>query len=385
MRKHKITITTANLIIIFSFLLFSTIAYAQTDPPMLPAFFYGKATVNGEDVEVNSIIIAKIDGEKRGEITVNNAGEYGSTETDNKLAVTGSNVDSAKDIEFYVKIPEFQEIKATQTFQWLSGSINSLDLTFIGDQVPEPEGSSRSSSSSSSGGDGGSGGGTTGGGGGSTAATTNSVSFYYTLIEADKQVSRTISNPNIPIVRFQLIVNNDVTDVNFNFEVIDSVNVKKLDDVYKYISINAPKIIDDNVKIAILRFKIPNDWFENNNYDPEKVSLLRFNNNQWNELETIHEGSDNEYNLYRAQTPGFSYFAIKSEKSSVVKQKTLSLSGAESTDEEDQEENKITGITGLAIGGGKANPVVGFSIFFVILILGLALILFFKDKIKGMV
>ena len=46
--------TALYFIIIISCLLFATIAYAQTEMPMLPAFYYGSATVNGRSIPVNS-------------------------------------------------------------------------------------------------------------------------------------------------------------------------------------------------------------------------------------------------------------------------------------------------------------------------------------------
>ena len=66
MRLPKITSVIVYIIFIFSIVLGSMPVYAQTDAPFPPAFFYGKATYNGKNVPVNSIITAKIDNEKRG-------------------------------------------------------------------------------------------------------------------------------------------------------------------------------------------------------------------------------------------------------------------------------------------------------------------------------
>jgi PGF-pre-PGF domain-containing protein len=236
-------------------------------------------------------------------------------------------------------------------------------------------------------GDGGSG----GGGRGTTTKTTNKnvASFYYSLMEAGKQISISPKNSNIPFIRLQLIINNDIEDVNLNFEALDiPENIPQLNDVYKYVSINALKITEDNIKLAILRFKIPNDWFTKNNYDPERVRLLRYHNNQWNELKTVHEGNDTKNHQYRAGTPGFSYFAIKSEKlKSIVKESETSYLNNRETEEkttkerEEKEDEVKSKVTGMAVANVKANPAIGFAIIFIIIILGISLYLFYNKDL----
>ena len=211
----------------------------------------------------------------------------------------------------------------------------------------------------------------------------NKASFHYDLVEEGKQLSISLNNPEIPITKLQMITNDDVEDANFQFEVVSEPHVEKVDNVYKYISITAPKIADDNIKIAILRFKIPKIWFEENNYDTGKVILLRYDDG-WEELKTVYEGSDAENHNYRAQIPGFSYFAIKAEKSEsvVVEQiKTAEESDKETEQETEEEIESESLFTGWSISrNGEANPVVGITITFVIVILGTALFLFFKGK-----
>src|SRR3989338_6680797 len=136
MQLRKTTIISVCLIFICALVLEGMLVFAQaTDAPALPAFFYGKATYNGKSVPLNSIITAKIDNEKRGSIKVQEQGLYGNEKGFNKLLVTGGRSSVGKNVEFYVKIPKLQEIKATQTYNWQSGSITKLDLTFNGQEI----------------------------------------------------------------------------------------------------------------------------------------------------------------------------------------------------------------------------------------------------------
>ena len=137
MRLPKITSVIVYIILI-SIALVGMLAYAQaSDAPALPSYFYGKAVYNGKNVPVNSIITAKIDNEKRGSIKVDVAGFYGDEKSDKKLGVTGSRSSLGKNIEFYVKIPKLQEIKATQTSKWQTGTETKLDLTFNGQEIED--------------------------------------------------------------------------------------------------------------------------------------------------------------------------------------------------------------------------------------------------------
>lgn len=373
MKKHNIAKISVYLIFIFSIVLFGTIVYAQ-DLPIF-TFFYGNATVNGRNVPVDSVLTAKVDGEKRGEITIDNAGEYGRIIGDYKLGVSGNSGDIGRDIEFYVKLQGIEEIKADQTFQWKNSSINNLDLTFTGEEIPESK-ESGGSPSISGGSSGGSGGGGSGGGGGGGTTNPTIASFYYNIIEAGRQVIISLKDSDIPLTKLQLILNNNAEDVDFNFEVVDNEpsNAPRLDYVYKYISIDAPKINEDNVKIAIIRFKVKNSWFKEDHYDSEKVRLLRYNN-QWEELETVHEGSDANHNYYRAATPGFSYFAIKSEKSEIIREEI------EISENEPKEEGLIE-ITGKVVAITGANPIVGVTIVFIIIIVGVSFYYFITRNKK---
>lgn len=363
----------AVIFIIFLFTAISTSAFAlECSVPTMGTFFYGDASVNGREVPVGTVITARLSGEVRGQITTTEAGKYGNT-GDIKLGVDGCSNESGKMIEFYAKLPGIQEIKAEETSPWGSGETIELDLTFTGNEVPDPQPSSSSSSSGGSS----SSGSSSGGGGGAAPPNYNSASYYFDVIKADEQATTALQNSNISIIRLQLILNKEVSGVSFKFESTDDPDVEKMDGVYQYIEITAPKITDDMVKTAILRFKVANEWFDN--YDPEKVALWRYHDGEWVELQTIPEGSDTTAHQYRAATPGFSYFAIKSEE----KEEETGQESPEEDEEESEEEENSDSITGgmVAVPGG-ANPAIGIAIIAGIVLIGTAVFLTYS-KMKG--
>ena len=373
MRLPKITSISVYIILI-SIALVGMLAYAQaSEAPALPAFFYGKATYNGKNVPVGAVITAKIDNEKRGSIKVDVAGFYGDENSDKKLGVAGSRSSLGKDIEFYVKIPKLQEIKATQTYKWQSGTETKLDLTFNGQEIEDNSTEILEE-----------------------AANSTKQSFNYAKITANSQVLIFIDNPLIPIIRLQLLTTANLTNVTFDFEVVEQPNAPKLDGVYKYISINVPKIQDSIVKTAILRFKVPNEWLEINGYDPATVKLFRYHNSNWDELQTFHEGADASDNYYRAGTPGFSYFAIKAGKyvpklnatQNIVttEKEELKKENKEAEKEEDKQEfstlQTANQVTGFVVQKVKTNPIIGVILVLVGILIGISATYYFVVRKK---
>ncbi|HUV83088.1 MAG TPA: PGF-pre-PGF domain-containing protein [archaeon] len=60
----------------------------------------------------------------------------------------------------------------------------------------------------------------------------------------------------------------------------------------------------------IINFRVPYQWFADNNIDPAKLTMYRFNDGEWHPLETTLNGQNGEYYLYSTSTSGFSSFAI---------------------------------------------------------------------------
>jgi PGF-pre-PGF domain-containing protein len=85
------------------------------------------------------------------------------------------------------------------------------------------------------------------------------------------------------------------------------------DEVYKFINIwvgNKGYATPDNIENAVVTFKVEKSWVQDKGIDQSAIVLNRYNDKKWNELQTTLLNED-ENNLYfKAETPGFSPFAI---------------------------------------------------------------------------
>ena len=136
---------------------------AQEDQPTVPASYYGDVTVNGEDADAGTEIVAFIDGEERGSIETSEEGSYGGPGAlDEKLVVEGSDDDNGKTVSF-----EVRGVEAEETVEWESGDVQEVDLTF--EDVPESDDSDGDDSGENTEEDDGGGGGGAGGGGAAPA------------------------------------------------------------------------------------------------------------------------------------------------------------------------------------------------------------------------
>ncbi len=300
------------------FLVLTLIVLADTpqSEPILPSFFYGSATVNGRAVPIDSYVTAKIEGELRGSIKLTTVGQYGTASSDWKLGVIGDRNDVGATIEFFVKLPGKEEIKSSQTAVWRPGERSELNLQFTGAEIdsaaPTPTPTPTPTPVPS--------------GGAIVTQTANGETFTYLTIDADSQLSMSLSNDVIPITQLQIVVKNPINgSTAFEFESLTAAPVTRPANLYRYVKIESG-VSDTNIKTAVLRFRIPMTWLEQNGKDPEKVKLQRYTGNRWTILTTAYEGEDDDYAYYRAGTPGFSYFAITAERTATTTTPTSTTS-----------------------------------------------------------
>ncbi|MFB6217768.1 MAG: PKD domain-containing protein, partial [Halobacteriaceae archaeon] len=110
---------------------------AADDPPQPPATYYGTATIGGTDLPAGTTITAKIDGETRGSITIEEAGEYGGAGPfERKLEVSCENCSGGETVTFWVG-----GVKAEQTATFDPGDASQRNLTFPDDQPPSVDAS----------------------------------------------------------------------------------------------------------------------------------------------------------------------------------------------------------------------------------------------------
>jgi PGF-pre-PGF domain-containing protein len=85
--------------------------------------------------------------------------------------------------------------------------------------------------------------------------------------------------------------------------------------VYKNINIWSGS---QRIKEALIRFKVENTWIANNNLASGDLLMVRWNGNEWTNLDVSELKKDDTYTFYEAKTEGFSSFAITAIKDGVV-------------------------------------------------------------------
>jgi PGF-pre-PGF domain-containing protein len=357
-------------------------AFAQPYQPAIPAGFWGGTMVNGEPVPVGSVIIARIGGEERGSVDVLEQGYYGDADTDKKLAVIGTTDDQGETIKFYLKLPGKEQLEADETHAWLSGSLTQMNLTFDGEIVDEAVAddnsddtagdesgtggsgsssgsSSRSSSSSSSSSSHSSSGGVV------TTSTKSEgdviqdvTTIDYLNITAGQQVDIDLDGV---VQKVQLILKKNVSNVRLTVTYNEQPQ-STVDNAFVYFNIDTEGITPDMLDTVIVRFKVPNSWFENHT-DP--VHLMHLGDG-WEELQTVMSGADEQYHYYRAEVKSFSLFAIASDKA--VEEPTVQADAQPDTPDALQFED-ANQATGAVTGHGKVvwTGIIGLMVVFAVI------------------
>ncbi|RLJ02512.1 MAG: hypothetical protein DRP11_02960 [Candidatus Aenigmatarchaeota archaeon] len=153
------------------------------------------------------------------------------------------------------------------------------------------------------------------GGGGTGGTTTPGQSHLWTLITPGAAQIMKVNDPETGLKQIQITVKNQATNVRIRVVKLEgkpaSIEHELTGKVYKYVQIEQENL-NENLDKAYIDFAVPKSWIANNSIDPEKVYLNRYTN-QWERLNTWRTGETDDSNLYRAETPGFSYFAITGE------------------------------------------------------------------------
>lgn len=351
------------IIVMLAILLVGTASGAQA--PMLPSFFYGQATVNGNPVPEGSIIKALVNGTEAGSIEVEENGLYGEADSDNKLAVLGSTGD---EVRFSLKMPGYEEIGTDQTAVWRSGERIELDLSFSGEEIRIAPSSGSTGGSS---------------GGGGAIRQEKVMQFYFSELVKGRQVD--VELEDMPISRIRLIPAMDKSNVSLRIDVVDDITYPLELPVYRYVSVEG---IEGAVEEAIMFFKVPNEWVNQTEGDIGMYHL----EDDWVKLETvIHgSGSDANYHYYRARTLSFSEFAIAAEMVNTVEEKPAegSEGSKEEISQEDADEQPedtglkmdLSGLSEPDVEGDKitgsavkksSDPFIGMGIFAGLIVIGL--------------
>jgi PGF-pre-PGF domain-containing protein len=97
------------------------------------------------------------------------------------------------------------------------------------------------------------------------------------------------------------------------------------DEVYKYVNIwvgNSGFASEKNIGNAVVNFKVAKSWVQDKQIDKSSITLSRYNDKTWNQIPTSLSGEDDNYLYFKAQTPGFSPFAITGKITTTIQSST---------------------------------------------------------------
>jgi PGF-pre-PGF domain-containing protein len=72
-----------------------------------------------------------------------------------------------------------------------------------------------------------------------------------------------------------------------------------------------------NMENPVVCFKVEKSWIQDKKIDPASITLNRYSDKKWEQLEVEPSGKDDKFLYFTAKTPGFSSFAITGNAESV--------------------------------------------------------------------
>ncbi len=193
-------------------------------------------------------------------------------------------------------------------------------------------GSSGSSGSASTGG---------GGGGGAAASkvtvsvSQKSATITIPSILAKSESTAIVNAPEVLIDEVKIKVVNTVSNVQVKVSKFDGRPSSVVSDspgvVNQYLDINAVNISAADVEKVTLKFNVKKSWLQDNNIDESTVAMYRYQNDQWNKLETSKLSKNVENITYQSLSPGLSVFAISGETKAGVALTTTTTTVTQTT------------------------------------------------------
>lgn len=80
--------------------------------------------------------------------------------------------------------------------------------------------------------------------------------------------------------------------------------------VYNYIDVAMKNMTDTDIDKVWLMFAVNRSWLTDNGIGDENITIYRWQEGNWKDLEAIKTGEDKDEMLYTVRSPGFSIFAI---------------------------------------------------------------------------
>lgn len=110
--------------------------------------------------------------------------------------------------------------------------------------------------------------------------------------------------------------------------------------VYQYLFTQETNVPLSKVLNVKIRFKIPNTWLESNDLTSADIVLKRYSEGEWTDLPTVKISSDSINNIFEADSPYFSYFAVGAKQGAAVEKeeaKQQAIQEAEKLAEEEKQ------------------------------------------------
>lgn len=186
---------------------------------------------------------------------------------------------------------------------------------------------------------------------------------------AGQKVEFNFNEPGCSVTGITFVSGTSAGTVTGKVEVLKSMPETVLEgpkgEVYQYMNIVlGSKTFGESgaFKGAVIDFKVPHAWMEENSINEASIVLNRFNNNSWVKLSTEKIREDNDFLYYRAETPGFSLYSITGEKKGIVtitptetlgsKEEAQNAMGAEVSDATSKEEKESPGFGSVFTAAG---------------------------------
>ncbi len=162
-----------------------------------------------------------------------------------------------------------------------------------------------------------SGGGNSGGGGGTATTTLDKVSKSWGTLPSGTNTMNIVKS-TIALRKIIFETTNSANSVE-----IDVTRLNKTPSVgaapgtaYQYLQIDTTNLVSAGLKTASIDFNVEKKWMTSNSLLKDSIVLYRYSGGKWNALTTAIVSEDTINVNYKAETPGFSVFAISGKSSS---------------------------------------------------------------------
>lgn len=148
----------------------------------------------------------------------------------------------------------------------------------------------------------------------STGVTGTSGKRVWTSLNKGETAKVPIKNGALGVTNVEFDISETVYGVWFRVAKIDSFpsSVKGFEkNIYRKIDVSkSTNLKDDLISKGNIDFKVEKAWLTEKGLTKENIALFRYNNDVWNQLNTVLGTDDGQYIHFSAKTPGFSYFLI---------------------------------------------------------------------------